>query len=209
MVLPRPVSVSRRLYALLLRLYPRRFRQEYGREMIHLFAAICRDAYATNGMTGLGAVWARAIGDLVVNASLERGSVVKQTRVTQQTVVPLVIAVLVSVFLGYINLHHDEVQAPFAILLLSTFLFGFSRPKETWQWALIIGLGIPLSALLSLKVGVSYPCRPGHPYSCTAFTLRSALGTLLLLVPALVSTSLGGWVRTRMRRRVNTEGLRS
>ncbi len=82
MVLPRPVIVSRRLYASLLWLYPPRFRQEYGREMVNLFADTCRDAYAADGMAGLVGVWARSIGDLLLNASLERGSAAKQPHVT-------------------------------------------------------------------------------------------------------------------------------
>ena len=60
----RPISFSRRLYASLLRLYPADFRERYGPEMLRVFTDGCRDAYATRGVIGLLAVWARATGDL-------------------------------------------------------------------------------------------------------------------------------------------------
>lgn len=111
-------------------------------------------------------------------------------------------AILVSIVLGYVNLHNDEVQMPLAILLLSTFLLGFFQPKQAWRWAVIIGLGVPLSSLVSLKIGVFYPCRPGHPYSCEgAGSVGNAVSTFALLIPALVSTYLGVLTRcgTRLR----------
>src|SRR5437868_15154695 len=78
----------------------------------------------------------------------------------------LVVALLVALALGYVNLHNDEVQVPLATLLLATFTLGFCAPRHAWRWAVIVGLAVPLSALLSLRIGVFYPCRPGHPYSC-------------------------------------------
>lgn len=161
----RPISFSRRLYASLLRLYPADFRERYGPEMLRVFTDGCRDAYATRGVIGLLAVWARATGDLFINAGLERARAMRQMRL-HRTVGIIPGAILVGVILGYLNLHNDEVQMPFAILLFSTFLLGFCQPKQAWRWALIIGLGVPLSSLLSLKIGVFYPCRPGHPDSC-------------------------------------------
>jgi hypothetical protein len=105
------------------------------------------------------------------------------------------VALLIAVFLGYVNLHNDEVQAPLLVLLLSSFLLGYTRPGQAWVWALIVGLGIPLSSLLALMIGVSYPCRPGHPYSCEPMTTATALSTFVLVVPALLSAYLGVLLR--------------
>ncbi len=100
-------------------------------------------------------------------------------------------AMLVSVLLGYLNLHNDEVELPLGILLVSSFAFGLASPRRSWLWASIVALGIPLSSLLSLKTGVYYPCRQGHPYSCESASLGSALSTFALLMPALVSAYIG------------------
>lgn len=100
-------------------------------------------------------------------------------------------AVLASSALGYLNLYNDEVQLPLALLLVSTFVLGLLCPKRAWPGATIVALGIPASSLLSLKIGVFYPCRPGHPYSCEPTTLTSALSTAVLLVPALASAYVG------------------
>lgn len=115
----------------------------------------------------------------------------KVSRLDVGSVTTWAIALLIAAFLGYMNLHNDEVQAPLLVLLLSSFLIGSFRPRWAWVWALIIGLGIPLSSLLALHIGVSYPCRPGHPYSCEPMTVFNALSTFVLVVPALVSAYLG------------------
>ena len=103
----------------------------------------------------------------------------------------LIAAVLVSALLGYVNLHNDEVELPLAILLVTSFLLGLVRPRFAWLWAAIVALSIPVSSLLSLKIGVYYPRRPGHPYSCEPTTLTNAISTSVLLVPALLSTCAG------------------
>jgi hypothetical protein len=114
----------------------------------------------------------------------------------------LLLAIVGSVVRGYIKLHNDDVQAPLAVLLLASFPFGFARPKRAWVWALIIGLGVPLSSLLSLKIGVFYPCRPGHRYSCEgAGSVANALRTFLLLLPALASAYAGATARRVAGRR--------
>ena len=81
------------------------------------------------------------------------------------------------------------------MLLVSSFLLGAIRPRHAWVWAIIIGLGVPLSSLLALRIGVAYPCRPGHPYSCDPMTASNALSTFLMVVPALVSAYLGVLLR--------------
>lgn len=110
-------------------------------------------------------------------------------------------AILIAAALGYLNLHNDEVQAPLLILLVSGFLLGYIRPQGAWAWAMIVGLWIPLSSLLALKIGVFYACRPGHPYSCEPMTASTAVTTSVLVIPALICAYVGvllrqsGWWR--------------
>jgi hypothetical protein len=114
------------------------------------------------------------------------------------------VAVLIAALLGYLNLHNDEVQIPLLLLLLASFLLACMRPHRAWVWAIIIGLGVPLSSLLALKIGVSYPCRLGHSYSCEPMTISTALSTFVLLLPALISAYLGVLLRQSARYRETT-----
>jgi hypothetical protein len=61
---PRSLAASRRLYRILLRLYPAEFRRRHGAAMEQLFRDACRDAYAERGLSGLFGIWGHTLGDL-------------------------------------------------------------------------------------------------------------------------------------------------
>lgn len=54
---------SQRLYGFLLQLYPKSYRQEYGREMLYVFSESLKDAYIQNGEPGVIRLWGRTIID--------------------------------------------------------------------------------------------------------------------------------------------------
>ncbi len=56
------------LYMLLLRLYPRAFREAHGAEVAQVFRQLYRDAWAQRGMWGAVVCFATALGDLLVGA---------------------------------------------------------------------------------------------------------------------------------------------
>lgn len=60
-----------RAYSALLRLYPRRFRAEYRREMTVLFAQQLDDARSTEGNLGVLRLWTRSLLDLIATAPTE------------------------------------------------------------------------------------------------------------------------------------------
>ena len=64
-----------RLYRLLLRLYPRSFREEYGAEMSRAFERERRDA---GGFFSTAAVWIATIGDVTFNAARVHADVFRQ-----------------------------------------------------------------------------------------------------------------------------------
>jgi hypothetical protein len=194
--LPASIRVSRRLYDWLIRLYPISFRDQFADELSVTFVAQLLTAHQSRHARGLIAVWLRSLVDVTVTLMAEWSTVVfARLRHARGFALPLLAAILASACIGYINLHNDEVQLPFGILLLSSFLIGAFKPRHAWVWAIVVGLGVPVSSLLSLRIGVYYPCRPGHPYSCEPMTLSASLSTTLLVIPALISAYTGVLLR--------------
>jgi hypothetical protein len=64
----RSVERATQVYALLLRLCPRAFREECGAEVAQVFRQLARDAWAERGAWGALALFASALGDLAVGA---------------------------------------------------------------------------------------------------------------------------------------------
>src|SRR5687767_12048947 len=54
---------SERIYCFLLKLYPKRYRQEFGEEMKYVFSESLKDAYSENGEQGIIMLWARTMLD--------------------------------------------------------------------------------------------------------------------------------------------------
>lgn len=68
---PRFVTVSERLYRLLLLAYPPGFRRLYGPPMAQVFGDCCRAAYRRHGTAGLAGLWVHILLDLVATAPAE------------------------------------------------------------------------------------------------------------------------------------------
>jgi len=64
-------SPQERLYRALLRVYPTPFRVRFGDEMVQLMGDQFRDAMAGRSSGGVGRLWLRTLGDLVVTATSE------------------------------------------------------------------------------------------------------------------------------------------
>ena len=69
---PRSVRVSVRLYRVLLRLYPGRFRRQFGSEMTELFEDLACEAVEERSGIGLLLMWFRILLDTFQAASRER-----------------------------------------------------------------------------------------------------------------------------------------
>ena len=72
-----------RLYRRLVRLYPARFHQQFGDEMVVLFADQLRDARASGRRLAVVGLWTRSLLDLVVTAPTQY---LRAERAVQQTV---------------------------------------------------------------------------------------------------------------------------
>ncbi len=69
--LKKKASFSEHCYRLLLRCYPRRFRREFGREMMQTFHDCYRDALYENGALGVARLWGTVLYDLATTALIE------------------------------------------------------------------------------------------------------------------------------------------
>lgn len=57
-------------------------------------------------------------------------------------------ATAAGIFLGRVELHSDDTGVEAVLLLAVTFILGCWRPRNAWQWALIVGVCIPGAQLL-------------------------------------------------------------
>ena len=68
---PLPITVSYRVYQVLLAAYPRRFRRAYRDEIARFFRDYCREAYRSGGLRGLSGAWGKGLLDLCTNVPRE------------------------------------------------------------------------------------------------------------------------------------------
>ena len=105
-----------------------------------------------------------------------------------QTTLVLVLAIIGSVFVGYIDSHATEVQATLMVMLPITFALGFIQPKRAWLWALIVGFSIPAGFLWHMLMGSAYVEPPTNGFF-----------TLIALVPAFIGAFSGAIFRNVLR----------
>lgn len=73
-------ATSQKIYALLLRAYPRRHRTEYGAAMMQLFRDQCRDAWNEDQKWGMTKLWLRLVPDLINSSIWERLAALKERK---------------------------------------------------------------------------------------------------------------------------------
>ena len=67
----RSLMLVNRTYELVLRAYPKKFRQKYGSEMASVFAESCGDMYRRSGTTAFVGLCCRTAGDFIVSMCAE------------------------------------------------------------------------------------------------------------------------------------------
>ena len=137
---PRLISISVRLYQGLLLLYPREFRAAYSREMARVFSDM-----ACEPGENLAALWAHALRDTVTSVIYERCEAMKKERLAL-----LVVAIAVGLAIAWVDSRPtwNDSGITAGALLFSAALIGAVSPRSPWQWALAVGLWIPLRGIL-------------------------------------------------------------
>jgi hypothetical protein len=96
----------------------------------------------------------------------------------------IVVALVLSVIIGWLDHNADEVQGTVALLIIADALLAFAAPRSAWVTTMIIGLGPQGAAGLSHLLAM--PER---------FPMTPAYGGLLALVPAAIGAGIGCLVR--------------
>lgn len=169
------ILLSERIYRLLLRFYPRGYRQEFAEEMEYVFSESLKDSLRESGVLGMVSLWSRTAIDtgktLVVqhveNLKGDGSMKPRNTNFIAQNknilLVALATALMLLVF--YVLQSGDEVGwSAGDFIFAGTFLFGtglalelLTRKVKTWthRAALAFALGTALFLLWSnLAVGI-------------------------------------------------------
>jgi capsular polysaccharide biosynthesis protein len=123
------LAASEWLYAALLALYPRAFRERYAEEMRRDFADLSREGLEEGGGAELARVWGGAFSDLALTALRERGTVMPRSAYppvgTRTAAMAVVAAVLVAATVAVASLAETpQYEAS------STLLIGQERGLE-------------------------------------------------------------------------------
>jgi hypothetical protein len=95
------LSISEKLYQLLMTSYPPHFRQTYGQDLAHVFQDLCRKTYQMQGAAGVLKLWPHTLFDLLASA-LQENLVERSNTMQKMTILGTALAVppiLVWIFL--------------------------------------------------------------------------------------------------------------
>ncbi len=94
------------------------------------------------------------------------------------------IAIFLGLLTGYLNLQSDEIQFPVLLLLVFGFFIAFSHPAKGWQFAILLGIWIPIGQFILILVD-----RYSHSF------VQEGIFSFLAFVPALIGAYSGVVVR--------------
>lgn len=166
------------LWKLLLRLYPRPFRERFGAEMLQVLTTAGsqqRRQGGVGGLTGAVSLCLTSCGELCWGGLRER---LEETPMMIWLIGLL--AVACALLAGYVDFHNDEVQAAALVLFVSGFVLALARPKHALWWTPLIGVGIPLVHHIGRRLGyqAAYPVTPASPTTFLLPAFVALLGAL-------------------------------
>lgn len=131
--------VSERVYRALLVAYPKEFRRVYGAQVMQVFRDLCREERRRSGTFGLARLWFGTLLDLAATAFVERSRLVKW-----RLLMPLALIVGLLIALVDSSPGWDDTGISAAAVFASCGILGALHPVRAWQWALAVGLWIPV-----------------------------------------------------------------
>lgn len=198
---PLSIRVSVRIYRLLLWLYPRSFRRQYGSEMSRLFEEIAGEAVECRGGMGLALVWFRILLDTASAVPRERVAEAQHTLcVIRQRFFDLrwQTGLLISLFLGMVLTPADLAS----MVILGIPLFGVyvcvvnSLSLPNWLRTVFVSVSIlPLIVALGLINNPSQVIPIAENtlgLSAVALSVVLLMATVLAMVVTLLAVRIRG-----------------
>jgi hypothetical protein len=104
-----------------------------------------------------------------------------------------------TLFLAWVDLTANEVQAPLGVAIVCSFILGLAQPRRAWRWALILSVGVSLAELLALVTGFEPPAiihsQAVHPAAHLTFGMSNVYESLFLLIPTTLAAYGGAVLR--------------
>ena len=177
-----------RIYRMLLWLYPRDHRREYGGLMLQLFRDQCREAYEERGTRGLFGVWRCVPGDLIFSTVKEHLNNLKhhvKTRsIHRLTQILFAVAVALAV-LSNPTAVGNTLAVGFLYLstlaILARAIVDWFRPPADWVKGLIWGFVVLVAYALIMPFWAKL-----HMIHRNAFPMVSALHVVAIFLNMIV-----------------------
>ncbi len=131
--------ISERVYRMLLVAYPKEFRRAYGSQMVQVFRDLCREEQRRGGVSGFARLWGHTLLDLAATAFVERSKVMKWKHLMPFALVFGLLIALVDSSPGW-----DDTGITATAVFASCGILGAVHPARAWQWAMAVGLWIPV-----------------------------------------------------------------
>jgi hypothetical protein len=116
---------------------------------------------------------------------------------SQKTISLFVLAFLLAILAGWVDLTASELQSEVLVILVGGFILGALGPRGAWRWALVLGVSAAAAELLALSMGLEPAgfahARAANPGRVFTFTYVNALQGFFALVPAFTATYMGVW----------------
>ena len=185
------MRLSERVYRSLLRLYPDRFLSDHREPLQQLFRDQLRDADRGKNRIGL---WICTIVDLLRSVPAVHLYTRRDSPMKRLTWIAYLLCIAAMVFFFRVGSQSDDVGIVSGLIVLTTFALGSLSPRRAWQWALLVGLSIPLANLSS---GLEVPPVAGIP----GFVVVAAFLVTIGMVGSYAGTLVHKVVVTAFRAR--------
>lgn len=197
----RSLALNQRIYRSLLLLYPRAFRQVYGREMVQVFGDKLRDERERSGHRASLAVWLRTLLDLFKSAPTQRMEKTMSREAAFAIAFALILAVAVAFFMmGVGGLAINVILGVLIIAAIGLGASGFLRKKgsrakpepagkiSAKDWWVVLAAVIGFAEIVAI---VGETIRDPKASNFAALVVVPTFGALMLA---------GAWVRTKKSR---------
>jgi hypothetical protein len=167
------MTFSQRVFQLMLLVYPREFRREYGFHMAQVFRDCYRAEIRTGGALRVGRLWLHAFSDLVRTAPREHWDNLLKDKLIMNKLGKDILALLVCL----------------GIIIAAFFLLSYGRKHDV---SAILMFGTTLDALVTtgiianVIIFVLMMATRFHPLRIALWTLLIVHGVLLLLALIVV-----------------------